>query len=884
MLFLKRCFLILAAACSIPAFAADDTQKPAIQPANVRGETKEPKSDLFNVLPGFQVEKLFAVPKEKYGSWVAITTDPKGRLIVSDQGDKGLYRITPPTLGSTEETKVERLAIPMTAAHSLLFAFGNLYISANGGPGSGLYKCSYDSSTDTFGKVVKLKSIRGGGEHGPHGIRLSPDGKSIYWMCGNHTLPPEDFAHSSVPKNWQEDLLLPRQWDANGHARGILAPGGFVCKSDPEGKTWEVTSIGYRNAYDMAFNADGELFGYDSDMEWDMGAPWYRPTRVNHAVSGSEFGWRSGTGVWPNHHVDSLPQVLDIGPGSPVGVEFGYGTKFPAKYQKALYLLDWTFGTIYAVHLEPSGASYKAVKEEFVSRTPLPLTDATVGLDGSFYFLTGGRNAQSDVWRVTYAGKESTKLVDGKDTAGADLRALRMKIEQYHSPASDGAKAVEFVYPYLNHEDRFIRYAARVALEHQPAKLWQDKVLAEAEPDRLIGGAVALARQGDKSLEAKLLAALGNLDFAKLNERQKLDSIRAYSLVFIRMGEPDKATLATVAKKFDPFFPSTSDVLNRELIQLLVYSQSPTVLAKATVRLKAPSVNIPDPGLKELLARNKGYGGSIEKMLANSADQEKIAYAFALRNVKEGWTMDQRKAYFAVINEGRTKIGGNSFQGFLNNIEREAFDNATDADRLAIEAGGLRKPFKPKALPTAAGPGKDWKMEDVLALEKKLTGRSFSNGQKMFAAARCIVCHRFYGEGGATGPDMTQSAGRFNFKDMAESILEPSKVISDQYKASVVFTKGEKTLTGKLISDTKEGIAILIDPEDSTKLVEIKRADIDEVKPSATSLMPKDLLKPLNEDEVADLMAYVLSRGDPGHPMFKAEPKKAEPKKKNPKK
>jgi putative heme-binding domain-containing protein len=171
-------------------------------------------------------------------------------------------------------------------------------------------------------------------------------------------------------------------------------------------------------------------------------------------------------------------------------------------------------------------------------------------------------------------------------------------------------------------------------------------------------------------------------------------------------------------------------------------------------------------------------------------------------------------------------------------------------------------------------------MENVLALEGKLKDRSFYNGQKMFAAARCIVCHRYYGEGGATGPDLTQSAGRFSYKDMAEAILDPSKVVSDQYRASVVFTNGSKTYTGKLVRDDKEGVSILTDPEDSTKVADIKRGDIEEVKPSATSLMPKDLLKVLNEDEVADLMAYLLSRGDPNHPMFKREPKPIEPKRK----
>ena len=46
---------------------------------------------------------------------------------------------------------------------------------------------------------------------------------------------------------------------------------------------------------------------------------------------------------------DSLPAALDIGPGSPTGVTFGTGTKFPAKYQRAFFACDWTFGTLYAI-------------------------------------------------------------------------------------------------------------------------------------------------------------------------------------------------------------------------------------------------------------------------------------------------------------------------------------------------------------------------------------------------------------------------------------------------------------------------------------------------------------------------------------------------------
>jgi putative heme-binding domain-containing protein len=403
-----------------------------------------------------------------------------------------------------------------------------------------------------------------------------------------------------------------------------------------------------------------------------------------------------------------------------------------------------------------------------------------------------------------------------------------------------------------------------------------ERVFAEMDPDRVINGVVGLARSAEKekSLQPKLLAALNKLDFHALNERQKLDLVRAYDLVFTRMGEPDKADAAAIVKKLDPMYPAGDDFLTRELCQLLVYLKSPTVVAKTTELLKKPVVHTAQPGMADVIARNKGYGGAIQKMLENAPDQQKIILVYYVRNSKEPWTMDQRKVFFGAINEARKWSGGNSYQGFLNNIEKEAFDNATDVERLAIEASGLRKPFKLPPLPKPAGPARDWSMDDLLALEKKMTGRNFANGKKMFDAARCVVCHRFYGDGGATGPDLTQSAGRFSFRDMAESIIEPSKVVSDQYKASVVYTNGGKNYTGKIVNDSKEGVTILIDPEDSTKVVEIKRADIDEVKPSAVSLMPKDLLKPLNENEAADLMAYLLSRGDPNHPMFKPAAKR----------
>lgn len=862
--------------------------------------------DLFNLPPGFQVEKLFTVPKDKLGSWVNITTDPKGRLIVSDQGNLGFCRVTPPAIGSSDETKVEHLDIKidgkqMSGAQGLLFAFDSLYVVCNGGPGSGLYRCKDTDGDDQFDKVELLKAIPGGGEHGPHAIRLSPDGKSLFIAAGNHTHMPFEIKTNAPPQtmggprkeqlratlpegvtsrlmpNWDEDLLTPRQWDGGGHAVGVLAPGGWICKIDPDGKTWDVFSSGYRNQFDFAFNADGEMFAYDADMEWDFGSPWYRPTRVVHATSGSEFGWRSGTGKWPNYYLDSLPELINIGPGSPVGVEFGYGTKFPAKYQKALYICDWTFGTMYAIHMEPSGSSYKATKEEFVSRTPLPLTDCTVGKDGALYFTIGGRGAQSELFRVTYVGKEDTSLVDARNRA-SDLRTLRHLLEAFHTGNHDVEGAAKSLISKLGDGDRSMRYAARVGLERLPIQNWQELVLRHGDFELtdskaieiVINGCAGLARQADPILLPKLLALLGKLDFAKLTEEQQLGLLRAYQLAFIRLGNPDEKTCAAVAKKFDDLFPQKSDFVNRELAILMIHFQSPGAAQKLVPVLARERVASQEQ-IGELLNRNKGYGGTIAAMLANQPDQQQYHYAFHLRNLKAGWTPELRQTYFGWFEKARTWSGGASYQKFLTNIDKDAFANCTDAERLAIEASGVRKPYVIPELPKSKGPGKEYSVDEVLALAggDGLKARDFKNGEKMYKAARCVICHRFGGDGGATGPDLTQLAGRFNLKDLTDAIVDPSKVISDQYKASTIETKEGKVITGRIVSESKETITVVTDPENATKVAVIKKSDIESNEPSKVSLMPKDLLKTLNENEVRDLLAYLLSRGNPNDAMFR---------------
>ena len=883
--------------------AGGATAEPAAKPAGA-----QPAGEPFHVPDGFQVERLFVVPKDELGSWVCITTDPKGRLIASDQGDKGLVRITPAPLDGSQPTVIEKIPVPLTGAQGLLWAFDSLYVVCNGGPGSGLYRVTDSDTDDTLDTVAKLRAFDGGGEHGPHAIMLSPDGKRLVIVCGNHTKVPFALKNltepqtmagirssqrrvelpadgtSRVPANWDEDRIIPRMWDAGGHAVGILAPGGYVVSTDPEGKAWEVWSAGYRNPYDMAFNADGELFVYDADMEWDFGSPWYRPTRVNHATSGSELGWRSGTGKWPACYPDSLPALVDIGPGSPVGVAFGYGTTFPEKYQRALYICDWTFGTMYAIHLEPEGSTYKGVKQEFVARTPLPLTDMTVGKDGAIYFTVGGRGGQGELYRVSYVGNESTAPVDARQPAHASERKLRHDLEAFHKPAADPAAALSLALPQLSSPDRFIRYAARVVLEHQPIELWQQKVLAAQDPRARINGSIAVAHQAEPSAQASLLAALDGIDLNGVDTATKIDLVRAYELALIRLGEPSADAKARIAARFAPLFPSGSFDLDRELSSLLVAVRSPGIVTKLVGLLSAPSgsagsTNLApsEDDLRQLIGRNAGYGNAVRAALEKRSDLLQVHYAYALRTVaeKDAWSLADRKGYHDWFQRAQQWAGGNSFRKFLVNIENESLAGYSDTEKLALETLGARKPYTPPPLPKPEGPGRAWTVDDVLAAAGKegaeglSKGRNFEHGKRTFAATRCIVCHRFGEDGGATGPDLTQAAGRFQVKDLVEAMVHPSKVVSDQYKASIVQTAQGKVYTGRIVSESPETVTIVTDPEDATKFVEIKRSDIEEILPSSESLMPKGLLDQLNETEVLDLLAYTLSRGNKNDGRFK---------------
>jgi putative heme-binding domain-containing protein len=820
-------------------------------------------AEALETLSGFKVELLHTADPVTEGSFISMAKDNKGRLLVAGQRSQPITRFA---LKDGKVDKIDKLTLPISEAMGMLYAFDSLYVNGAGPQGFGLYRCRDTKGADQYDDVKLLKAFNGAGEHGPHGVVLGPD-KKLYVVNGNHTKLPDGLAADSPHKNYQEDLLLPRQWDAGGHAVGILSPGGYVVRTDADGQKWELMLAGFRNAYDIAFNADGELFTFDSDMEWDWGMPWYRPIRVNHCTSGAEFGWRSGTGKWPEYYPDSLPATVNVGIGSPTGVLFGTGAKFPAKYQKAFYILDWTYGRILAVHLTPQGASYTGTFENLLApkslkgdgpKKPLNLTDLVIGDDGAMYFVIGGRNTQSALYRISYVGNESTAAANLHDEAGSKERKLRHELEAFHGKKD--AKAVETAWPHLNSDDRFIRYAARIAVEAQPVDEWKKRALDEKQPTAALTALLALARCGPRETQADLLTALDKFPLDKLTEAQQLDKLRILGVSFIRQGAPASSPKKIIAE-LDAQYPNKSERLNRELSQLLIHLQAPRVAEKSL------------------------------KLMANAKTQEdQLHYLFHLRTLPIGhWTLDQRKEYFSYYknrkplphpkelldwfaNAGRPYSDGVSFNKFLENFFKEATANLSEAERT--ELAGLLESINKAAAATTYDVKprpvvKEWKMADIQPLLDKVDkGRNFNKGREAYLVGQCIKCHRFGTEGGAVGPELTAVSNRFSRRDILESILEPSKVISEQYINEVINTKSGKTVVGRVMDDTPEKLVIqpnLLSPE----LVTIKKTDLDSREPSKLSPMPEHLVDGLTADEILDLIAYLESAGRKDYRSFR---------------
>ncbi len=914
----------------------------------------------YRMPEGFSVEEVAS--HDLIGSVINLTFDHLGRPLVATENDGVRLLLDENNDGIYD--KVKSVNEDVKRAMGLCYlAPGDLLVQSDGPQAPGVYRLldkNGDDVADEVTQVIKAKS-GGMGEHAPHAISIGADG-FLYVTYGNHAFPDFPIAEGSPSRGLQEDFLMPRYWDARGHAKDILAPGGTIQRVSPDLKTMWQWCAGFRNAYDFSIDNNGEFFTFDSDMEWDIGTPWFRPVRVAHCVAGADYGWRSGSGKMPDYYIDTLPPLDDVGRGSPVGTVMYDHTVYPERYRGGFYMGDWSRGRIRVIFPKRDGASFTGKTVDFLVGEPLNVTDMDIAPDGLMYFTVGGRGTQGGLYRIKYgdavAKQEALTTVEqvvtqpmrrsawgryaianAKKTLGKQWQSGLLKIAQDGAaPSEQRIAAIEALqahgpkpslkvltklakdenpdvrafavhlmgtFPFKNvkkpltaslgddnalvqrraaeslvqagldtnaklskndalvdallgqlgNPDRFVRYATRVALERTPRNLWASRVLAMDPADNhraLIEGVLALVhtQQSPEDLNAVFDKIASG--YAPTDEDELVAGLRVIQLAFIRDAEqlPRPEFAKTIGESLLAMFPTANLAVNRELQILLAHMEVP---------------------------------GAIEKLLAyqtpDKSQEEQIHTAYCLRTIQTGWTREERDQFVAWFDRGREMDGGASFEGFiefiwqdallilpddekqlavarkdaqiakrnaealalLTQIQNEKTEGASELAQMSAQEIREYLEYDPMAYPKNDG---DWKRVQEV-------------GEKVFIKARCINCHVFGTTGKGGGPDLSTVASRFRRGDLLEAIMEPSKVISDQYIGLEVDLSDLTTVTGMLVTEDAKTLTLI---DVTGKRVDIPKSEIEERRPATKSIMPEGLLHTMNLNELVLLVNY-LERG-----------------------
>ncbi len=744
--------------------------------------------DRFQVAAGFEVKQI--ADANLVGSLVAMTWGNRGRLIASRERGPILIVVDDDHDGVYD--KATEFTSEVKNCQGLCLVGDDLYAVGDGPNRAGIYRLPDRDHDDKADEVVFLAAPQGGmGEHGPHDIVFGPDGW-LYHNLGNHAGIKAVPEPTTPCRNFEEGYLLePKFEDAGGHAVGIKAPGGTIWRFTPDGTKWWLETNGFRNQYDIAFNALGDLYTFDSDMEWDVGLPWYRPVRINHCVSGAEFGWRSGAAVWPDWYFDSLPTSIDVGRGSPTGIVFYEHKQFPPQYHGALLNCDWSMGRIIVAFLKQEGATYRGTVENLVTGNPLNVSDIEVDRDGSVVFCTGGRNTQGGIYRVSYIGAPAApqpaaetladalavsqpqsawarEIVAGvKDRLGErwapelaavvkqgspaqKLRALTCLSQFGPKPSTEllvaaagdsdpqvrafavwllgdhtqpevgfllgklladphpivrrraceaflrnGLEApVEPLVAMLADPDRWLRFAARLALERVPAGKWESRVLGASNVDVVLAGLLAMHRNAREvpptpEILDKLVTLL---EQPNVVGRQRIDALRMLQLLLIAGGQgPAVDRIAPVLLRDFQSAPDTPAdetalALKMETARLIAWRQVP------------------------------GAAGALVSALEQArTPQLQMHYALCLRYLHTGWTFDQKQRVFDWYEHTRDWEGGNSLQGYLRNIMGASLEHFTPPERRQLLDDWRKRPFATRVVISKIEPEQVADFDGVIA-------------------------------------------------------------------------------------------------------------------------------------------------------------------------
>lgn len=164
---------------------------------------------------------------------------------------------------------------------------------------------------------------------------------------------------------------------------------------------------------------------------------------------------------------------------------------------------------------------------------------------------------------------------------------------------------------------------------------------------------------------------------------------------------------------------------------------------------------------------------------------------------------------------------------------------------------------------------KEWKESDFSLQRFQSAEKSFSAGQLAYQRVGCTQCHKLGIGGGLFGPNLAElDIKKKTFQHIVTAIVDPSKDVDPKYAMKTYLLDTGKVVSGFIVEETETQLQLMSDPLGKKESMVVIKEEIEDESLSAKSVMPQGLLNWLAEEEVYDLVAYVLSGGNSSHSSY----------------
>ena len=437
---------------------------------------------------------------------------------------------------------------------------------------------------------------------------------------------------------------------------------------------------------------------------------------------------------------------------------FGYGAAFPQRYQEALYLLDWSQGKIHALHLTPRGSTYSGTLEPFVTGQPLPVTDAVIHPVDSAPVLRDRREGRPSPRSTGFAMSGPSRRTDVlQETLHERCTqcAPRIATQSGDTPRARSGPRGRRPRPPLPRtrgSRNPVRSSGRAGA---PTSL-------EMAFERSSGGGGRCKNPGRPRARARGYARRSRRD---AHRAARHDARGAVDATTPRLATSHRA-LAEPLRTPRPGRRARARRAPRRALprRQLRRGPSPRPSSSSSSRPRARSGR-----------RSRSFG-------AHRPRRSSCTTGTFSGTSRTAGPSSSAPSTSLGSRRRAASTGGMAIDHFVELIEDDAREHLSFADRLRYARPAPPEESDPgdRSVIRPEGPGRSWTLAEIAPLlERPLRQRSHERGEAMFVAGGCFSCHRFAGRGGATGPDLTSVGSRFGPLEIAESVVEPSRVVSE---------------------------------------------------------------------------------------------------------